>query len=364
MSLPLSIKHLQFSLFLGFNNKTKFLFIIGICSVFVWGCVDLKFSQFSDREIYNPPRKDFRIVVISDLNSQYGSTEYEPEIDKAIALLPIWQPDLVLCGGDAIAGQKASLTEAQIEAMWSAFDKHIAEPLRKYDIPYGFTIGNHDGSGAIKNNKLVFKQERELAANYWNDRRRDPSLNFVDRGQFPFYYTFQFNDIFFLVWDASTHIISPEQIAWVKQSLGSETARQAKMRMAIGHLPLYSVATSKNKPGEYLAEAEKLRSLLLENRVHTYISGHHHAYYPGKKGELELLHAGALGQGARQLIGSNLSPRNTITILDIELATEKTIYTTYDIKTEEIIDRDSLPDFIDAENGRIFRRDLKQSSFP
>ena len=28
-------------------------------------------------DIYLPPRKDFRLVVISDLNSQYGSTEYE-----------------------------------------------------------------------------------------------------------------------------------------------------------------------------------------------------------------------------------------------------------------------------------------------
>ena len=50
-----------------------------------------------------PPSKDFRIVVISDLNSQYGSTEYEPEVGNAIALMTQWQPDLVLCGGDMIA---------------------------------------------------------------------------------------------------------------------------------------------------------------------------------------------------------------------------------------------------------------------
>ena len=74
-------------------------------------------------EIYNPPRGDIRLVAISDLNGVYGATDYDPEIDKAIALLPFWQPDMVICGGDMIAGQKSSLSEAQLKAMWQAFDK-------------------------------------------------------------------------------------------------------------------------------------------------------------------------------------------------------------------------------------------------
>ncbi|GAB4529421.1 MAG: metallophosphoesterase [Pleurocapsa sp.] len=316
-------------------------------------------KEVTVNNLYNPPRKNIRIVVISDLNSQYGSTEYEPEIDKAIALIPKWQPDLVLCGGDAIAGQKKSLSKSQIDAMWSAFDKHIAAPLRKEQIPFGFTIGNHDGSGAIVNDQLIFQQERELASVYWNNYQHYPGLNFIDKAQFPFYYSFQEQDIFFLVWDASTHIISPQQLHWIEQSLTSKAARQAKMRIAIGHLPLYAVTASKNKPGEYLTEGEKLRSLLEKYQVHTYISGHHHAYYPGKKGQLELLHAGALGQGARQLLNSNLPPRNTVTVVDIELTSSKTIYTTYDIKTLEIIEQDRLPSFIDSHNGRIYRRDIK-----
>jgi predicted phosphodiesterase len=319
-------------------------------------------EQGTVNNLYNPPHRDIRIVVISDLNSQYGSTKYEPEIDKAIALIPQWKPDLVLCGGDAIAGQKTTLTKSQINAMWSAFDRHLAAPLRKERIPFGFTIGNHDGSGAIVNNQLIFQQERQLASAYWNNSQHDPGLNFIDKAQFPFYYSFQEQDIFFLVWDASTHIISPQQLSWIEQSLTSKTAQQAKMRIAIGHLPLYAVTASKNKPGEYLTEGEKLRSLLEKYQVHTYISGHHHAYYPGKKGQLELLHAGALGQGARQLLNSNLPPRNTVTIVDIEFSSSKTIYTTYDIKTLEIIQQDRLPPFIDSLNGRVFRRDIQQDS--
>jgi len=45
-----------------------------------------------------------------DLNSRYGSTSYEPMIGKAIALIPDWQPDLVVGGGDMVAGQNPSLT--------------------------------------------------------------------------------------------------------------------------------------------------------------------------------------------------------------------------------------------------------------
>jgi predicted MPP superfamily phosphohydrolase len=356
-------------------NKRRFalLLIVGIIFSSCIACLNSTIGQTNTiketpakvataitENLDNPPRKDFRIVVISDLNSQYGSIEYDPEVEQAIALIPQWQPDLVLCSGDMIAGQKSTLTQSQIEAMWAAFDGHITAPLRKNNLPFGFTIGNHDGSGAIVNGESVFENERELAKAYWNHIKSDLSLNLVDQANFPFYYSFKDHEIFFLVWDASTDKISSEQLAWVTKTLASKAAKQAKMRIAIGHLPLYAIAEAKNKPGEYLAEAEKLRSLLEQNQVHTYISGHHHAYYPGKKGQLELLHAGVLGQGARQLIGSNLPPRKTITVVDIEIATAQTVYTTYDLETLETIQLQELPPSITGNNGMIIRRDLKK----
>ena len=309
-------------------------------------------------DLYLPPRKDFRIVVISDLNSQYGATDYEPEVDEAISLIPRWQPDLVLCGGDAIAGQKATLTKSEIEAMWAAFDLHLAQPLRKFAVPYGFTIGNHDGSGALKNGSLVFEEERNLARAYWLQQQDRLGLNFVDRANFPFYYSFERDDVFFLVWDASTQQIAPQQLNWVEQSLQSPAARRAKAKIVIGHLPLYPVAKAKNKPGEYLAEGRKLRSLLTQNGVLMYISGHHHAYYPGKVTQLELLHAGALGRGARELINSDLSLGQTVTVIDLELETSEIIYTTYSAATWKTIALEELPAFIPSIDGKIFRHDL------
>jgi hypothetical protein len=310
------------------------------------------------KDIYLPPRKDFRLVVISDLNSQYGSTEYEVEIDEAIALIPQWQPDLVLSGGDAIAGQKVSLTKAQIDAMWAAFDRHVAAPLREYGVPFGFTIGNHDGSGAIKDRTLIFQQERDLAQAYWQQQQDPLGLNFVDRANFPFYYSFEQKDIFFLVWDASTHNFSQQQLHWIEQALASPTARQAAVKIVIGHLPLYPVATAKNKPGEYLAQGKQLRSLLEQNQVLMYVSGHHHAYYPGKLGKLKLFHAGALGQGARQLINGTLPPSKTVTVIDLELDPARITYTTYNAETWEVISGEQLPAAIPSIDGDILRHDL------
>ncbi len=365
-------------------NRRRFLLISGsLCGVGIATLAHQVFSRnptpsqapptlpspqaVAPARMYAPLRGDVRIVVISDLNSQYGSTSYESEVDKAITLIPDWQPDLVLCGGDMIAGQKRSLFLDQIQAMWAAFDQHIAAPLRKARIPFGFTIGNHDGSGAIAQGKFVFASDRELAAAYWNQPEHDPGLPFSDRAGFPFYYTFTQKDVFYLVWDASTHQILTEQLAWVEKSLATPAAQQAKLRIAIGHLPLYPVAMGRDNAGNYLENAEKLQSLLEHYHVHTYVSGHHHAYYPGKRGQLELLHTGALGSGPRQLLNSNLPPTKTLTIVDIhklrgsqglsDLNSASTTYTTYDLKTMVVVDIQTLPKAI----GKVWRRDLAPS---
>ena len=341
------------------------LSILGLFFSLCLGCIavdrqvlqNVTFVSANVEDLYLPPRKDFRAVVISDLNSQYGSTEYEPEVDTAIALIPQWQPDLVLCGGDMIAGQKASLTDSQIEAMWAAFDRHVAAPLRSYNVPFAFTIGNHDGSGAIKDRALIFERERNLARAYWQQHQQ-LGLEFVDKAHFPFYYSFKLDGIFFLVWDASSENISQFELEWIQYTLNSAAARKASAKIAIGHLPLYPVAVDKDKPGEFLADADRLRSLLEQNQVQLYVSGHHHAYYPGKIGELQLLHAGALGQGSRQLINSNLLPSQTLTILDLQLDPVETIYTTYDAKTWKLISQSLLPESISGDYGNIIRQDL------
>ncbi len=310
--------------------------------------------------LYNPPRGDIRLVVISDLNSAYGSTDYDPEVDKGMALLPFWQPDMVVCSGDMVAGQNPTLSEDQLKAMWAAFDDHIAAPLRQANLPYGFTVGNHDASSARSvSGGFLFERERTVASDYWVDPAHDPGVEFVDRNEFPFYYTFKFNDIFFLAWDGSSASIPQDKLDWVEQALESPEAKSAKLKILLGHLPLYAVSVGRNEPGEVMANADQLRAMLERHQVHTYISGHHHAYYPAHKGNLQLLHMGILGSGPRPYSDSQLPPRKSLTVMDVNFASpDLTTYTTYDMQTLQLIEFEELPRLIAGHNGMVLRRDV------
>ncbi|MFY0608834.1 MAG: metallophosphoesterase [Candidatus Atelocyanobacterium thalassa] len=311
-------------------------------------------STTSSINLSNSIKKKVRVIVISDLNDNYGATTYSPEVIKSISLIKQSKPDLVLCAGDMIAGQKYSLTKKQIQAMWIAFDIHITSHLKQLKIPFGFSLGNHDASGAIHKNQLTFYKERILASQFWNNYQHIPELDFIDKGKFPFYYTFKQNSIFYLVLDASTHIISKEQLIWITNSLESLDSKQASLRFVIGHLPLYPIAVGRNNNGNFIKNGEKLQILLEKHDVHTYISGHQHSYYPGKKGNLELLYSGALGGGPRRLLNSKSPPVKTLTIIDISLPLKQTKYTTYSMSNLQILDIKTLPKSI----GNIHRKDI------
>lgn len=309
----------------------------------------------------NPPRGDVRLLVVSDLNDSYGTTDYPPEVKQGIAMIPFWQPDLILISGDMVAGQNLSLSITQLQAMWQGFDTHIMSALRSYGIPFAFTIGNHDASSA-RNPKggFIFEQERTIAKQYWQNPSHDLGVQYVDRQDFPFYYTFLDHEIFYLVWDGSSSYIPPEKQAWVEKALSSEVAQQAKMRILIGHLPLYAVAQGRDRPGEVMENAERWRELLERYRVHTYISGHHHAYYPGQRGQLELLHMGILGAGPRlMLTGSRIGNGKNLTVVDITFGDPpQTVYHTYEIPTLRAIELPELPRFLLGHNGMVRRRDV------
>jgi len=313
----------------------------------------------------NPPRGDVRLLVVSDLNDSFGKTDYPPEVKQGMALIPFWGPDLILMAGDMVAGQKLTLSTAQLQAMWQGFDTHVMAALRSYGIPLAITIGNHDASSA-RNHRggFIFEQERNIATQYWRDPKHDLGVEYVDRQDFPFYYTFLDHNIFYLVWDGSSSFIPPDKQAWVEQSLASQVAQEAKMRILIGHLPLYAVAQGRDRPGEVMNSADDWRALLERYRVHTYISGHHHAYYAGQRGQLDLLHMGILGAGPRlMLTGSRIGSGKNLTVVDIWFGDPpRTVYHTYEVPSLRPIELAELPRFMLGHNGVVRRRDVPELS--
>ncbi|CAN5419996.1 metallophosphoesterase [soil metagenome] len=325
--------------------KVSLLKIISLLLFISASTIQLSYGQISGDS------PEMRIVLMADINESYGSTHYGDYVDSAMVLVERWQPDFILFAGDMIAGQSLALSEEEVRAMWAGFDETIGQPLREIKIPFAFTLGNHDGSGSGN-----FDHERELAKKYWSPHK--PELNYINSEHFPFYYSFKFQDLIVISWDASNHLITEEEIEWIEQQLSQDVAKEASKRIMLGHLPLYAVAEGRNREGEILKDADDHFEMMKRNNVDYYFSGHHHAWYPAKKDGLKMIHSGAQGSGPRPLIGSDLPPRRTITLLEREKGSFTFTITTFDLENEmEVISPEELPVVIEGINGRIERYD-------
>jgi Icc-related predicted phosphoesterase len=101
-------------------------------------------EQLPHHEAYK--ERLFKVAVISDLNSGYGSTIYHPDVKATLSELAQIKPDLILCAGDMVAGQKTTLTEQNLIEMWQSFNVNVLSPIRATGTPFAFTLGNHDAS--------------------------------------------------------------------------------------------------------------------------------------------------------------------------------------------------------------------------
>ncbi|MBP9924652.1 MAG: phosphodiester glycosidase family protein [Cyclobacteriaceae bacterium] len=303
-----------------------------------------------------PKRGDLRIALISDLNSGLGSATYEWQVDSIMKRIPrIWKPDIVICGGDMVAGMGVHDTLV-MRKMWEGFAKHVTKPLQDNNIPFAFTLGNHDGT-------VSHQDERKFTQRYWSNRVNTLNINFIDKSHFPAYYSFTKDNVFFISIDASSPSMPKENIEWLETQLKSKEAQQSKIRFVLGHIPLYSVAQERDSKGNVLESHQQLQQLLEKYNVHSYISGHQHAYYPGKNGTLMLLNAGAAGSGPRRWLNRDDAPVNTVTMLDVFFDADTVVQTTYDIKQNKsekmaILIQHSMSSSISGVNGTIIRDDL------
>lgn len=279
------------------------VFSVFILSLFFMAC----FGQDLEHEQKD---RDLKILVISDLNDAYGSVTYSTEVHRLVGRIKDINPDIILCGGDMVAGQKASLRRSQLDSMWSGFQAAVLEPIQQMNIPFGFTMGNHDASPNYKN-------DREAASAFWTAYKDQAKLTFVDDTHFPYYFSYLKNNVLFLSWDASSSVIPDAVKSWMVAQLSSDYARKARGRIVLGHLPLYALVEAKNKPGEVIADADATLAFFKDHAVDMYISGHQHAYFPGSKQQVTLLHSGCLGGGPRPLIGHDAPAYKSYAIIDI-----------------------------------------------
>lgn len=288
-----------------------------------------------------------RLVILSDFNGSYGSLTYPPALTWAVQrTVQEWQPDAVLSAGDLIAGQKASLSDTTVRAMWASFERDVHGPLQRAGIPFGFTLGNHDASLA---------RDRREAARYW--KARPPVLNFVERASFPFQYSFTLGEgrVFVASIDASGPQVGSAGQAWLAAQLATPEARRAGVRLVLGHLPLAGVSEGKNRPGEVLRDAPALRSVMGKGKVLAYIHGHHAAFYPGRLGPLNVLSSG--GIGGRDYVGYPGTARSTVTLLNVYPSAGRAAFLTLDADTGAQVPSARLPARLSGLGGPLLRVD-------
>lgn len=294
------------------------------------------------------PAASLRVAVISDLNGSYGTTEYRSTVDDAVARIVELEPDLVINTGDMVAGQRIPhLNRGQVERMWHAYHAHVSQPLLAAGIPVANTPGNHDGSAYSG-----FSLERSIYQEQWLTRK--PTLTYIDDTAYPWHYAFSVGDVLFIGLDATVigHLRAG-QTAWLRTLLEQYGSRY-KVRVLFSHLPLWPF--TKGREREYIGDPA-LQSLLDEFTVQLYLSGHHHAFYPGIHHRTALVSQSCLGAGPRRLLGdTRMSPRS-FTLIEIEGDDIRlTAFRAPDFTTP--LDWHTLPERIRSDNAELVRADL------
>jgi Icc-related predicted phosphoesterase len=288
-----------------------------------------------------------RVAVISDLNGSYGSTDYAREVARAVERIIDLRPDLVISTGDMVAGQRRPhLSRSEVEAMWSSFHAQVSEPIKAAGIPLAVTPGNHDASAYSG-----FVLERDIYATQWSERR--PTVRFVDEAGYPFHYAFALGDVLFVSVDATVVGRLPKaQMDWLGELLTTEGPRY-RYRVLFSHVPLWPFALG--RIAETIGDP-KLQALLETTDVDLYLSGHHHAFYPGSRGGVAFVGQACLGSGPRRLVSTNRRSAKALTMAtfgekEIGLAAFKAPHYV------ETIPWKTLPQSITTDAGTLQRAD-------
>lgn len=294
-------------------------------------------------------RSALRVAVIADINSSYGTVGYSPPVHAAIERIVELEPDLVLGVGDLIAGQQRAprLDRQRLEAMWAAFDREVLALLTAAGIPFLPVPGNHDASAAPG-----FELERRIFEEHW--RRHRPAVEFLSDGGYPFRYSVTASGVQLVVLDATTvGPLAAAQREWVSGVL--DTSIRYRARIVAAHLPL--VAFSHGREREILGDVE-LGKLLGERHVDLFLSGHHHAFYPGFRAGLLQVSQGCLGSGPRRLLGQEGRSPRSFTIVEIRGDGLVSVRAMAEPGFTEEIDRAALPLVLRFDGSEIERDDL------
>lgn len=310
------------------------------------------------------PRGDsLKIHAFSDMNVDTNGT-YSSHTQSIVQQMVRKQPAAILGLGDFIDGEKTGLSDSKYVSMWNAFTKKVFSTIELAGIPFLPTPGNHDA---------YYNQEREIFQDYWNTYK--PDVEYVDDRNYPFYYSFVKNGVFFVSLDDANYSRLSQrtaQLTWLKEQLSSPIAQSSKAKVVYGHIPLYSIVTTKaNSSTIYengVLKSERktngsftLEAILLSQGVDLVIFGHSHGFYSGhyvypdgKK--LRVISLPCAGGSQRYLVGTSIKTPHGF--VEIEVSDSKQIDVRYINSAGTLQSLNALPSALtlDAKNKITYEK--------
>jgi len=292
-----------------------------------------------------------KIVIISDINGSYGSTEYHSRVSAAVEEIIQLEPDLVISAGDMVAGQKQPLLDQQhLDQMWASFNRVVADPFNEAGIDFIVTPGNHDGSAYEE-----FEIEQKRYQAQWNERL--PDLSLLDGSDWPHRYALWLGKVLIITIDGTRPGRLQETDLNLLRATLEREGPKAQSILVVSHLPMWPFAQGREK--EIITDPA-LTALLARHQVDYFISGHHHVYYPGKDDNgVGHLGVGPLGGNARKIVGQSTREPFSFAVLEFcdsgyRISARKAPGFVEDVPLT------SLPVSIKGQTGSLQRLDLSE----
>ncbi len=250
-----------------------------------------------------PSPRNLRVGVIADVNGTGCQTKYPANSITAFGtLLGTQKLDLIISTGDAAHGECMTYSgttpySTVVKQMWEEYDAKFVKPARETEgVSLILSPGNHDAPFLSSASRDTFKAENAGFVRYWQQQKPSLDVTFVQApgvpDQYPYYWAYTKEDVLFLVLqDTRTHRLANdvEQKKWLRALLRSPAARNARARIAFGHVPPYAVLDpsvgskySEILDKEQVGQPDSLMDLLLDNGVELLLVGHSHAPYPAE----------------------------------------------------------------------------------
>ncbi|MFC1731647.1 glucosaminidase domain-containing protein [candidate division KSB1 bacterium] len=226
--------------------------------------------------------KGFRFIVLSDTNPSFDKEVLNTRFPKALAGIPQHNPVFVLHAGDMIGGGGGSKGTGHIDSMWSPFFGAI-KAVTAANIPYLPTPGNHDKG--YRNDELKEGYKRNWMKNY-------PNPPFNPKGNYPFYYSFDFVNNHFIMLDSSNIKLRSDQLQWLAQDLAN--AKNKDNTFVILHVPFMSSGMGHSEHAETSA-----LELIANAGVKYIFAGHNHVYKEHTHGNTKQITVGTAADDLR-----------------------------------------------------------------